>query len=303
MAEEFRKYLDPKTLAKISGLDVKARLIVEGFMAGLHRSPYQGFSVEFAQHREYVWGDDLRHLDWKVHARTDKYYLKQYEEETNLILYLVVDTSESMTYGSDSVSKLDYACYIAASLAYLTLNQRDAVSLSLFDREPYQVLKANTNPAHLRSVCQLLETARSKEKTQMGLTLHELADRFPRRGIVLLLSDCFDRLDEILSGLKHMRYKRHEIILMNILDPHELEFPFKDATLFEGLEQYPELLVEPRSLKQRYLEEVADFQSQLKKGCRGLMADYVLMNTGQPLDVALSAYLATRAVRAGVKTR
>ena len=303
MAEEFRKYLDPRTLAKISGLDVKARLIVEGFMAGLHRSPYQGFSVEFAQHREYVWGDDLRHLDWKVHARTDKYYLKQYEEETNLILYLVVDTSESMTYGSDSVSKLDYACYIAASLAYLTLHQRDAVSLSLFDREPYQVLKANTNPAHLRSVCQLLETARNKEKTQMGLTLHELADRFPRRGIVLLLSDCFDRLDEILSGLKHLRYKRHEIILMNILDPHELEFPFKDATLFEGLEQYPELLVEPRSLKQRYLQEVADFQSRLKKGCRGLMADYVLMNTGQPLDVALSAYLATRAVRAGVKTR
>ena len=298
MAEQYQRYLDPKTLAKIKGLEVKARLIVEGFMAGQHRSPYQGFSVEFAQHREYAWGDDLKHLDWKVHARTDKYYLKQYIEETNLVLYLVVDTSESMTYRSNGVSKLDYACYIAASLAYLTLQQRDAVAMALFDREPYQYLKPNTNPAQLRNVCRLLEEARNKEKTQMGLTLHELADRFPRRGIVLVLSDCFDRPDEVVSGLKHLRYKRHDIILMNVLDPYELEFPFKDATLFEGLEEYPELLVEPRGLRQRYLEEVAAFQTTLKKGCRNLTADYVLMNTGQPLDVALSAYLATRNVRA-----
>ena len=303
MADEYRKYLEPKTLAKISGLDVKARLIVEGFMAGLHRSPYQGFSVEFAQHREYVWGDDLRHLDWKVHGRTDKFYLKQYEEETNLVLYLVVDTSESMNYKSGALSKLDYACCIAASLAYLTLHQRDAVSLALYDKEPYQFLKPNTNPIHLRSLCQLLETSRHNEKTSMGTTLHELADRFPRRGIVLVLSDCFDKVDDILSGLKHLRYKRHEIIMMNVLDPYELEFPFKDATLFEGLEAYPELLVEPRSLKERYLEEVGNFQTALKKGCRNLDADYVLMNTGQPLDVALSAYLATRAVRASIKAR
>jgi len=300
VAQEYRKYLDPKTLAKIRGLEVKARLVVEGYMAGQHRSPYQGFSVEFAQHREYAWGDDLRHLDWKVHGRTDKYYLKQYQEETNLVLYIVVDTSESMTYASNkAVSKLDYACYIAASLAYLTLHQRDAVALALFDREPYQFLKPHTNPAHLRNICHLLETARHQEKTQMGLTLHELADRFPRRGIVLILSDCFDRPDEIIGGLKHLRYKRHEIILMNVLDPYELEFPFKDPTLFEGLEEYPELLVEPRALRQRYLEEVAGFQTSLKKGCRNLMADYVLMNTEEPLDVALSAYLATRGVRIG----
>jgi uncharacterized protein (DUF58 family) len=290
--------LDPKTLSKIRGLEVRARLIVEGFMAGQHKSPYQGFSVEFAQHREYAWGDDLRHLDWKVLGRTDKHYLKQYEEETNLVLYVVVDTSESMTYGSvEGVTKLDYASYIAASLAHLTLQQRDAVSLALFDRELYQYLKPNTNPAHLRNICHQLETSRNKEKTQMGLTLHELADRFPRRGIVLILSDCFDRVDEIVSGLKHLRYKRHDMILMNVMDPYELEFPFKDATLFEGLEEYPELLVEPRALRQRYLEEVTQFQATLKKGCRGLMADYVLMNTGEPLDVALSAYLATRNVR------
>jgi uncharacterized protein (DUF58 family) len=268
-------------------------------MAGQHKSPYQGFSVEFAQHREYVWGDDLRHLDWKVLARTDKHYLKQYEEETNLVLYVVVDTSESMTYGStNGVSKLDYACLIAASLAHLTLQQRDGVALALYDREPYQYLKPNTNPAQLRNICRLLETSRNKEKTQMGLTLHELADRFPRRGIVLLLSDCFDRIDDIVSGLKHLRYKRHDLILMNVMDPYELEVPFKDATLFDGLEEYPELLVEPRGLRQRYLEEVSNFQTTLKRGCRGLMADYVLMNTAQPLDVALSAYLATRNVRA-----
>lgn len=297
MAEASLKYLDPKILAKISGLDVKARLIVEGFLAGLHRSPYQGFSVEFAQHREYVWGDDLRHLDWKVHARTDKYYLKQYEEETNLVLYIVVDTSESMQYQSNGVSKLDYACYIAASLAYLTLHQRDAVSLALFDREPYRYLKPNTNPAHMKHVCHSLETCRSKEKTQMGSTLHELADRLPRRGIVLLLSDCFDNVDEIMGGLKHMQYRRHELVLMNVMDPYELEFPFKDTTLFKGLEDYPELLAEPRSLRRRYLEEVSNFQTALKKGCRGLKAEYVLMNTGQPLDVALSAYLAVRGTR------
>lgn len=298
MAEQFRRYLDPATLAKIRGLEVKARLIVEGFMAGQHRSPYQGFSVEFAQHREYTWGDDLKHLDWKVLGRTDKHYLKQYIEETNLALYLVVDTSESMTYKSGPVSKLDYACYIASSLAYLTLNQRDAVALALYDREPYQVLKPNTNPAHLRNICRLLEGARHEEKTQMGTTLHELADRFPRRGIVLVLSDCFDRPDEILSGLRHLRYKRHDLILMHVMDPYELEFPFKDATLFEGLEDFPELLAEPRSLRQRYLEEVAGFQRSLRRGCRNLNADFVLMNTAQPLDVALSAYLATRNVRA-----
>ncbi len=297
MAETYRKYLDPGTLAKIRGLEVKARLIVEGFLVGRHRSPYQGFSVEFAQHREYTWGDDLRHLDWKVHGRTDKYYLKQYEEETNLVLYLVLDTSESMTYRSGEVSKLDYASYIAASLAHLTLTQRDAGALALFDHEPYQVLRPNTNPAHLRNVCRLLETARTEGKTQMGQTLHELADRFPRRGITLLLSDCFDRVDEILSGLKHLRYKGHDLIVMNVLDPSEVEFPFSDPTMFEGLEAYPELLVEPRSLRRRYLEEMERFQNGLKRGCRDLTADCVLMNTGQPLDVALSAYLATRAVR------
>lgn len=293
--EDYRKYLDPATLAKISALDLRARMVVEGFISGMHRSPYKGFSVEFAEHREYVQGDDIRHIDWKVFGRSDKYYLKQYEEETNLQLMLVVDTSESMTYrGAAAMSKFDYALSAAAALSYLTLQQQDAVGLALFDTSLYQYMKPSNHPTHWKTLIHEMAGKTGPKKTSIRSVLDDLAERMGRRGLVTVFSDMFDDVDEILAGFKHMRYRRHEVIVFQVLDPHELDFPFKQTTMFEGLEQYPEILTEPRALRQRYLEEVERFTSRLKKGCRDMGVDYHLLNTGDRLDVTLSTFLAAR---------
>ncbi|MCG3181390.1 MAG: hypothetical protein BIFFINMI_03778 [Phycisphaerae bacterium] len=296
VAEDYRKYLDPRTLAKIGALDLRARMVVEGFISGMHRSPYKGFSIEFAEHREYVQGDDIRHIDWKVYGRTDKYYLKQYEEETNLQLMLVCDTSESMTYKSASaaMSKYDYGISAGAALAYLTLQQQDAVGLTLFDTGIYRYMKPSNHPTHWKTLIHEMAGKTGPKKTGIRAVLDDLAERMGRRGLVAVFSDLFDSVDEILAGLKHMRYRRHEVILFHLLDPDERTFPFKQTTLFEGMEQMPHILTEPRALRQRYLEEVDLFCSRLKKGCRDMGVDYHLMDTSDRLDVTLSQYLAAR---------
>jgi uncharacterized protein (DUF58 family) len=298
--EKSPKYFDPPTLAKLAGLSLRARHIVEGFVSGLHRSPYHGFSIEFAEHREYAPGDDLRYLDWKVFGRTDKFYLKQYEDETNLLCYLVVDTSESMLYrGPDSpLSKLEYAQCIAASLAWLVLEQQDAVGVATFDRE----LRANVRPAsgasQFKQILHVLESASAAgRKTATGPIFHDLAERFHKRGVVIILSDLFDDLEGMLSGLKHFRHRRHDLIVMQVLDPAEIEFPFRNLTLFKGLEELPDVLADPRSLRQAYLAEFARFLGRVERGCRHHQIDYRRMRTDQPLDVALSSYLASRMAR------
>lgn len=296
MSSTVQQYLDPQTLARLEGLQLRARLIVEGYVAGVHRSPFHGFSIEFAEHREYVPGDDLRYLDWKALGRTDKYYLKQFEEETNLVCNLLLDTSESMQYQSQhaAMSKLEYAKCAAAALAYLILQQQDSVGLVTFDREIRAIVRSSSNPSHLKELLHVMERSHAERKTATGTIFHELAERFKKRGIVIVLSDLFDDVEAIMAGLKHFRHRRHEVILMHVLDPAELDFPFNQTTLFRGLEGLPGVLAEPKALRKAYLEEFGKFLHQLKQGCRMHRIDYVLLRTDQSLEVALSTYLASR---------
>jgi uncharacterized protein (DUF58 family) len=296
--EEYQRYLNPQTLASLSGLDLQARLVVEGYVAGLHKSPYHGFSVEFAEHREYVPGDDLRHVDWKVWSKTDKYYLKQYEEETNLLTYLLLDTSESMAYASaGNVSKMQYAQFVAASLAYLVLQQQDSVGLATFDQKIQRYLRPSGQPSHLRELLHVMDVTPAREKSDMGAIFHDLAERFKKRGIIVILSDFFDDPARILAGLKHFRHRRYEVIVFHILDPAEVDFPFRQTTLFKGLEGMGEVLTEPYALRKAYQEEIGAFLEELKRGCQSVDIDYVPLQTNQDLDGPLSSYLASRAMR------
>jgi uncharacterized protein (DUF58 family) len=292
-----QRYLDPLTLAKVRSLELQARLIVEGYLSGLHKSPYHGFSVEFTQHREYVPGDDIKHVDWKVYGRTGRYYLKQYEEETNLVCWLLLDVSESMRYRSGPVSKYDYACLVAAALAYLILHQQDSVGLVTFDEQVRQFLRPTSLPSYLREVVQVMNLGATRAKTQLAPIFHDLAQRLNRRALVVLLSDLFDEVSELLAGLKHLRHRGHEVVVFHVLDAAELDFPFEQATLFCGLEQFPELLTDPRALRRGYLEQLQGFLTELRRGCRGQDIDYVLLRTDTNLAVALSAYLAHRRSR------
>ncbi len=293
------KFLDPRTLAKLQGLELRARSIVEGYTSGVHRSPYHGFSIEFAEHREYSPGDDLRYVDWKVFGKTDKFYLKQYEEETNLVSYMLVDTSESMRYQSADapLSKLEYAQCVATSLSYLILEQQDSVGMVTFDNEIRALVRASSNPSHLKQLLYVMENCEAQRKSQTGPIFHDLAERLKRRGLVLVLSDLFDNVDAMMAGLKHFRHRRHEVVVFQVLDPAELDFPFRQTTLFRGLEDLGDVLTDPKALRKAYLAEFNRFLQAVRKGCRAQNIDYVQLRTDQPLDVALSSFLAARMTR------
>jgi uncharacterized protein (DUF58 family) len=296
--ENYQRYLNPQVLASLEGLDLQARLVVEGYVAGLHKSPYHGFSVEFAQHREYAQGDDIRHVDWKVWSKTDKYYLKQYEEETNLLSYILLDTSESMGYASEgNVTKLQYAQWIAAALSYLVLQQQDSVGLVTFDEQVQRYLRPSGQPSHLKELFHVMDTQPARRKSDLGATLHDVAERFKRRGIVVILSDFFDDPSRILSGLRHFRHRRHEVIVFHILDPAELDFPFRQTTLFKGLEGAGDILTDPYALRDAYQKELGAYLAEFKKGCQMADIDYVPLRTDMELDAALTSYLATRQMR------
>lgn len=296
--ENYQSYLDPRTLSSLEGLDLQARTIVEGYVAGMHPSPYQGFSVEFAEHREYVPGDDVRHVDWKVWSKTDKLYLKQYEEETNLLLYMLLDASESMGYASEgNVSKFQYARLVVAALSYMVLQQQDSVGLAIFDDAVRRYVKPSGQPSRLKELIHLLDAAPAREKTDMGAVLHDLSERFRKRGVVAIFSDMFDDAPRILSGLKHFRHRRHEVIVFHVLDPAEIDFPFREPTLFKGMEGIPDVLADPSALRKAYQAEIGAFLDEIRKGCRMNDIDYVPLRTDQSLDAALSGYLASRASR------
>ncbi len=297
--QEYREYLEPKVLARISGLELRARLIVEGFFSGMHHSPHRGLSVEFAEHRVYTQGDDIRHMDWKVYGRTDKYYIKEYEQETNLNVMLVVDCSESMSYRSapDGMSKHEYATSLAAATAYLALQQQDSVGLALFDERITEFMKPSNNAQNWRTVVHELAGHTGPAKTSMGPVFAELTERLGHRMLVILISDLFDDADVIMRGLKQLRFRRHDVIVWNLWDQAEMTFPLKGPTLFEGLEASGRLLADPGSLRARYLEEVRRFQAKLRRACGHLHIDYRMFNTSLPLDSALSGYLATRSAR------
>ena len=294
MADATHKFLDPKVLNKITRLDLKARHIVEGFMGGMHKSPYHGFSVEFAEHREYAPGDDLKHLDWKVFGRSDRLFIKEYELETNLRSHILLDTSESMDYGGKETTKLELASHIAASMAYLILRQQDSVGMVCFDKEVKQFIPTSSSMGHLRPILGTLAQSEGRNKTDLGAVLNTLAERIQRRGLIILISDLFDKPETILKSLQHFTHKRHDVIVFHVLDEYELTFPFERMTLFEGLEEYPKQLVDPRSLRKAYLEEVNKFCEDVRKGCVRQMIDYVRISTDQDLDVELTKYLAGR---------
>jgi len=297
--ESYQKYLDPQILAKLQGLDFKARLIVEGYVSGLHKSPFHGFSIEFAEHREYASGDDLRFVDWKVFGKTDRFYLKQYEEETNFGCYLLVDTSASMRYKSDgaAMSKLDYAQHVAAALGYLILHQQDSVGLATFDSQLRNFIKASSHPSQLKQVCHVMDQAPAEGKTSLGPIFHDLAERIRKRGLVVILSDLFDDVEQISLGLKHLRHRRHDVVVMQVVDPAEVDFPFQDQTLFKGLEEVAEQLTDPRSLRAAYQKEFNGFLQDVRHSCYDLHMDYTLLRTDMPLDVSLRTFLINRSRR------
>ena len=301
-----QKYLDPKTLQRISRLDVRARQVVEGFITGQHQSPYNGFAVEFAGHREYTQGDDLRHIDWKVWSKTDRLYIKEYEEETNLKCTLIVDCSKSMQYGANNKiawSKFDHAATAAASLTHLLQRQQDAVGLVTFNHSIQANLRANSHPSHLKRLLHELEQTSVDEKTDVGKIFGELASQINQRGMVCLFSDLFVDLETLEKSIAKFRHRQHEMIIFHVMHNDELQFPFEDNTLFRGLEVDAQLHAEPRALRNAYLEVIGKFQENVKQICTRSGADYVLVDTAEPLDVVLARYLTFRQMTKKLRKR
>jgi len=286
--------LDPVAISRAEALGLAARYIVEGYMAGEHKSPYRGFAIEFAQHREYAFGDDTRHLDWKVLGRTDRYYIKQYEQETNYVAHLLLDGSESMKYGSGQLTKLHYGKMMAACLAYLILHQRDAVALALFDTTVRDSTPRSDNLGTIHKLMTKLAAFEPREQTNIGAVLHDMAHQIRRKGIVILISDFFDDEQKVLDGIQHLRFGGNEVIVFHVMDPYELEFPFLGLVEFEGLEGIPRILTRPSEIRKSYLREVEAFRLRLRDGCERNNCHYVLVNTTQPLSEVLSGYLAFR---------
>lgn len=291
------RFLEPTVLSKISGMELRARTVVEGFIYGLHRSPYRGFSVEFAEYREYTPGDDTRFIDWKVYARSDRYYLKEFEEETNLNCYILLDVSGSMSYGSTGLTKLEYASYLAASLGYLIFQQKDGVGLMTFDQEIRQFIPSKNKRGHLLSILRYLDNVSGSNKTELSMPLHQIAESVNRKGLIILISDLLDDPGSVLDGLEHIRFRHHDLILFHVMDETELDFPFQNATKFLDLEGTSQIMAIPSLVRETYMKNLNEHIERFKKGCGQLQIDYQLLNTSQPLDFALFSYLARRSTR------
>jgi uncharacterized protein (DUF58 family) len=290
-----QKYFDPEGLARVGNMELVARLVVEGFLTGRHRSPYHGFSVEYLDHRSYTPGDDPRTIDWKILARTDKYHVKLFEDETNLRAHLILDCSKSMAFTSGQLTKLAYGSYLAAALAYLMLHQNDAVGLVLFDTEVREYLPPKARKTQFRRVLELLDHSYSREDTDVGAVLHDVAERIPRRGLVILISDLIDDEAKIAGGLQHFRHNHHEVIVFHVLDDAELSFPYDRLTRFKDMEGAGRLTANPKSLRTRYLARINTFLENLKAICFERNVSYNLANTREPYDQFLAAYLEKRA--------
>lgn len=288
------RFLDPRLVRHLGRIEMKARQVVEGFLSGLHTSPYRGFSVEFAEHRSYVPGDDIRHIDWRVYARRERYYIKQYHEETNFVATMLVDASESMTFASNRVSKLEYASTAAAALSYLVLRQNDAAALGLYDEGSVGYLPPGTRVQFVARISDLLERVQPTGQTRTGRSLEQFSRQIARRGIVVVISDFLDEPESVLDGLKQLKGRGHEVIALHVLDPHELEFPLQGHIRFEGIEREMRVFVEPHRIRDAYIEALNRHVTALRQGCSRTGIDYRLASTGEPLEELLLSYLSTR---------
>lgn len=285
---------DPVTLSKIANMELRARLVVDGALSGIHKSPYKGSSIEFLEHKEYSPGNEIKHIDWKVLAKTDKYYVKQFEEETNLKCFVFLDTSGSMGYKSTGVSKFEYAATLAASLSYLLLKQSDLVGLVSFSDRVLQYIPPRSRLTHLHAILNILAESKTTGKSNAGVILNEFIEKIGRRSLIIIISDFFDDTKKIVRQLKYFQFRKNEIILFQILDPYELAFPFETITFFESMEDDRRILADPKSIKNRYLSEINHFLETFKQSCFENQIDYWLINSSTPLDQALIKFLARR---------
>ena len=290
-----RQFLDPAVIARLGTLELKAKSIVEGFLSGLHRSPFKGFSVEFAEYRQYIRGDDLSTIDWKVFARSDRYYVKKFEEETNLDCHLLIDVSGSMAYRSQGLSKFEYAACLAASLGYLMNRQRDGVGLMAFDDRIVSALPASTRPGHLRNLLVALARLSPGRPTNVAKPLRQLAEALSKRGMVVLISDLLDDPAAVVRGLKLFHHRGSDVLVFHILDPDEIDFPFDRATRFEDLETSEEVMAVPGVVREHYLKAITSLIERYRRELGGAGIDYQLLNTKEPLELGLMKYLSTRA--------
>jgi uncharacterized protein (DUF58 family) len=289
-----QRFLHPEAIKRISRLDLRARHVVEGFLSGMHRSPYFGHSVEFRQHREYVRGDDLRDVDWKVWAKQDRLYVKQYEEDTNLRCVLLVDVSGSMQYGRGPMNKFEYGATIAASLAYLLLKQQDAVGCVAFDQKARVKVPLRTRHNHLHSIVEALAESAPRDATDLDPILRDAAESYPRRGMFVLVSDLLADRAGLMKGLKLLRQRGHDVLVFHVLDDDELDFPFSGPTRFEGFESPQHVSCNPRALRDGYLAALTEFLAEVRRMCAANTIDYALVRTSQPMDAALAHYLSHR---------
>ncbi len=295
ISSDYRKYLDPQIISKLNSLELRARLVVEGFIVGLHRSPYHGFSVEFTEHRPYMQGDNPKDIDWKVFGKTEKYFIKQYEEETNLRAYILLDTSRSMNYASaGNVRKIDYASTLVAALSYLMIEQQDAVGLALYDEKINKFLPPKSTKTYLLEIFRTLTAIAPSNQTRTASSLNSLAEKIKRRGLVIIVSDFFDDINSVLKSLKHFRYKNNEVIVFQILDPLERSFAFGKDAIFKDLETLDEITTQPYQIQRAYKESVEQFIYSIKKECLNSNIEYNLIETSTPFDKALFSYIQKR---------
>jgi uncharacterized protein (DUF58 family) len=291
---DYRQLLDPKIISKISSLDLRARYIVEGFLIGLHRSPYHGFSVEFSEHRQYMPGDEISKIDWKVYGKTDRFYIKQYEEETNLKSYILIDCSKSMDYSSNGVSKFQYAITLASAFAYLLFDQKDAVGLVLYSDEIKKIIEPKTSKTNLIEILKSLVNSTPQGRTETSQCLSEVAEKIKKRGLIVVISDFLDVPEKVESALKKFRFKQNEVITFQILDPREVRFDFSKDAIFKDVESEEELLTQPYQIRKSYQDLMNQFLSTLKKDLLNHQIDHNLILTTETFDKALLSFLKKR---------
>lgn len=289
-----QRLLLPEVITKLKRIDLKARLVVEGFLTGLHRSPFKGFSCEFAEYRVYMPGDEPKRIDWKIYAKTDRFYVREYQEETNLKAYILLDASNSMSYTSDKITKIEYSSCLAASLAYLLIKQRDSVGLLTFTTKIDNYIPPRSTPSHLSVLFAVLDKLKTGGETDLANCFHQLAERIKRRGLVIIISDLFDDKEKIITALRHFRHKKHEVLVFHILDKNEINFAFNQPLILKDLETAKEITLDPRVIRKQYQKQIAEHFADFKSSCRRHLIDYHLITTDMPLDFALLSYLQKR---------